>query len=158
MERGTASCSSTFHVPRSALFLRDLLADPQVVRIQQPVDLPPHAARLVAQALERPLRDAQPVGQLADRLRELIARRVPLLQLGQLLVRQALAPVRLLARDERVGRERVLLVLNRADSRVGISDDDVQRIVSREPEIRVPSDIEVTRSVNEGRPIVLSRP
>jgi pilus assembly protein CpaE len=50
------------------------------------------------------------------------------------------------------------LVLNRADSRVGISDDDVMRIVGRKPEVRVPSDVEITRSVNEGRPIVLSRP
>jgi pilus assembly protein CpaE len=55
-------------------------------------------------------------------------------------------------------REHTLLVLNRADSRVGISDDDVERIVGRKPEIRVPSDVEVTRSVNDGRPIVLSRP
>ena len=53
---------------------------------------------------------------------------------------------------------RTVLVLNRADSRVGISDDDVERIVGRKPEIRVPSDVEITRSVNEGRPIVLSRP
>jgi pilus assembly protein CpaE len=53
---------------------------------------------------------------------------------------------------------RVVLVLNRADSRVGISDDDVERIVSRKPQIRVPSDVEITRSVNDGRPIVLSRP
>ena len=35
-------------------------------------------------------------------------------------------------------RERTVLVLNRADSRVGISDDDVERIVGRKPEIRVP--------------------
>ena len=55
-------------------------------------------------------------------------------------------------------REHTLLVLNRADSRVVISDDDVERIVGRKPEIRVPSDVEVTRSVNDGRPIVLSRP
>jgi pilus assembly protein CpaE len=54
--------------------------------------------------------------------------------------------------------ERTVLVLNRADSRVGISDDDVERIVGRKPEVRVPSDVEITRSVNEGRPIVLSRP
>jgi pilus assembly protein CpaE len=51
-----------------------------------------------------------------------------------------------------------VLVLNRADSRVGISDDDVERIVGRKPEIRVPSDVEITRSVNDGRPIVLGRP
>jgi pilus assembly protein CpaE len=54
--------------------------------------------------------------------------------------------------------QRTVLVLNRADSRVGISDDDVERIVGRKPEVRVPSDVEVTRSVNDGRPIVLSRP
>jgi len=55
-------------------------------------------------------------------------------------------------------REHTVVVLNRADSRVGISDDDVERIVGRKPEVRVPSDVEVTRSVNDGRPIVLSRP
>jgi pilus assembly protein CpaE len=54
--------------------------------------------------------------------------------------------------------ERTVLVLNRADSRVGISDDDVERIVGRKPEVRVPSDVEITRSVNDGNPIVLSRP
>jgi pilus assembly protein CpaE len=54
--------------------------------------------------------------------------------------------------------DRIVLVLNRADSRVGISDDDVMRIVGRKPEIRVPSDVEITRSVNDGRPIVLSKP
>jgi pilus assembly protein CpaE len=54
--------------------------------------------------------------------------------------------------------ERIVLTLNRADSRVGISDEDVERIVGRRPEIRVPSDVEITRSVNDGRPIVLSRP
>jgi pilus assembly protein CpaE len=53
---------------------------------------------------------------------------------------------------------RTVLVLNRADSRVGISDDDVERIVGRKPEVRVPSDVEVTRSVNDGKPIVLGRP
>jgi pilus assembly protein CpaE len=54
--------------------------------------------------------------------------------------------------------DRTALVLNRADSRVGISDDDVERIVGRKPEVRVPSDVQVTRSVNDGRPIVLGRP
>jgi len=54
--------------------------------------------------------------------------------------------------------ERTVLILNRADSRVGISDDDVMRIVGRKPDIHVPSDIEITRSVNDGSPIVMSRP
>jgi pilus assembly protein CpaE len=54
--------------------------------------------------------------------------------------------------------ERIVLVLNRADSRVGISDDDVSRIVGRPPDIHVPSDVEIARAVNAGKPIVLSRP
>jgi pilus assembly protein CpaE len=53
---------------------------------------------------------------------------------------------------------RIVFVLNRADSRVGISDEDVARVVGRRPDVRVPSDIEITRSVNEGRPIVLAKP
>ena len=33
-----------------------------------------------------------------------------------------------------------------------------ERIVGRKPEVRVPSDVQITRSVNDGRPIVLGRP
>jgi pilus assembly protein CpaE len=54
--------------------------------------------------------------------------------------------------------EAVTLVLNRADSRVGITDDDVAAIVGRAPQIRVPSDRAIPRSVNEGAPIVLAQP
>ena len=54
--------------------------------------------------------------------------------------------------------DRVLLVLNRADSRVGIDDDDVLAVVGKRPDVRIPSDVEVPRSVNEGRPIVLNKP
>jgi pilus assembly protein CpaE len=50
------------------------------------------------------------------------------------------------------------LVLNRADSRVGISAADVAEIVGRKPDILVPSAREVTRSVNEGIPIVQAQP
>src|SRR5919204_901501 len=53
---------------------------------------------------------------------------------------------------------RIVLVLNRADSRVGIDDEDVLSVISRQPDIRIPSDVEVPRSVNEGTPIVSSRP
>jgi pilus assembly protein CpaE len=53
--------------------------------------------------------------------------------------------------------ERVSLVLNRADSRVGITPDDVTAIMGREPDILIPSDREIPRSVNEGTPIVASR-
>lgn len=53
--------------------------------------------------------------------------------------------------------ERVSLVLNRADSRVGITPDDVSTIVGRGPDVSVPSDREIPRSVNEGTPIVATR-
>jgi pilus assembly protein CpaE len=54
-------------------------------------------------------------------------------------------------------RSRTRLVLNRADSRVGISADDVVAIVGRAPDVTVPSDRDVPRSVNEGKPIVLAK-
>ena len=53
--------------------------------------------------------------------------------------------------------DHVSLVLNRADSRVGITPDDVSTIVGRSPDIAVPSDREIPRSVNEGTPIVATR-
>ena len=53
--------------------------------------------------------------------------------------------------------ERVSLVLNRADSRVGITPEDVSMIIGRTPDVAVPSDREIPRSVNEGTPIVAAR-
>jgi pilus assembly protein CpaE len=53
-------------------------------------------------------------------------------------------------------REHVCLVLNRADSRVGIDRDDVTAVIGRSPDVMVPSDREIARSVNEGTPIVLA--
>jgi pilus assembly protein CpaE len=53
--------------------------------------------------------------------------------------------------------EHVSLVLNRADSRVGITPEDVSTIVGRGPDVSVPSDREIPRSVNEGTPIVASK-
>jgi pilus assembly protein CpaE len=54
--------------------------------------------------------------------------------------------------------ENVKLVLNRARSRVGISDDEVVAIMGREPDILVPSDRDIPRAVNEGKPILTARP
>jgi pilus assembly protein CpaE len=54
--------------------------------------------------------------------------------------------------------ENVKLVLNRARSRVGISDDEVVAIMGREPDIFVPSDRDIPRAVNEGKPILLAKP
>ncbi len=49
----------------------------------------------------------------------------------------------------------IRFVLNRADSQVGIDVDDVTAIVGRAPDVLVPSDRAITRSVNEGMPIAL---
>jgi pilus assembly protein CpaE len=55
-------------------------------------------------------------------------------------------------------RDRVRMVLNRADTQVGITREDVEAVVGRTPDVLVPSHREVARSVNEGVPIVSSRP
>lgn len=49
--------------------------------------------------------------------------------------------------------QRIRIVLNRADSRVGISFEDVLAVLGAEPVVNVPSDRDVTRSVNRGEPI-----
>jgi pilus assembly protein CpaE len=54
--------------------------------------------------------------------------------------------------------DHVKLVLNRARSRVGISDDEVVAIIGRTPDVFVPSDRDIPRAVNEGKPILVSKP
>jgi pilus assembly protein CpaE len=54
--------------------------------------------------------------------------------------------------------DHISLVLNRADTRVGITPEDVSTIVGRSPDVSVPSDREIPRSVNEGTPIVAAKP
>jgi len=54
--------------------------------------------------------------------------------------------------------DNVKLVLNRARSRVGISDEEVVAIMGREPDIFVPSDRDIPRAVNEGKPILIAKP
>jgi pilus assembly protein CpaE len=53
--------------------------------------------------------------------------------------------------------ERVRLVLNRADSNVGVTQNDAVSILGRPPAALVPSHRDVTKAVNEGVPIVISR-
>jgi len=53
--------------------------------------------------------------------------------------------------------DRIRLVLNRADSRVGITQEDVVQVIGRTPDVMVPSDREIPRSVNEGMPIVAAK-
>jgi len=52
----------------------------------------------------------------------------------------------------------IRFLLNRADSQVGITLDDVHAIVGFAPDVMVPSDRAITRSVNEGMPIALKSP
>jgi len=53
-------------------------------------------------------------------------------------------------------RERVRMVLNRADTSVGITHADVVAVLGRAPDILVPSNRDVVRSINSGEPIVLA--
>src|SRR6478672_502525 len=49
----------------------------------------------------------------------------------------------------------VTVVLNRADSQVGIAQTDVEQVIGRTPDVLVPSNRAVPRSLNEGVPILL---
>jgi pilus assembly protein CpaE len=53
-------------------------------------------------------------------------------------------------------RDRIKIVLNRADTNVGISVADAEAVIGRSPDVLVPSDRDVTRSVNAGEAIVLA--
>ena len=54
--------------------------------------------------------------------------------------------------------ERIFLLLNRAHSRVGISQSDIEAVLGRTPDVFIPSDRGIPRTVNEGIPIVVARP
>jgi pilus assembly protein CpaE len=54
-------------------------------------------------------------------------------------------------------RRRVRLLLNRANTNVGIERDDVLAILGRDVDIMVPSAREITRSVNQGEPIAYQK-
>jgi pilus assembly protein CpaE len=54
-------------------------------------------------------------------------------------------------------RRRVKILLNRADTNVGIEREDVLAILGRDVDVLVPSSRDITRSVNQGTPIALAR-
>jgi pilus assembly protein CpaE len=54
--------------------------------------------------------------------------------------------------------EMIHMVLNRAQTQVGINQNEVARVLGREPDVLVPSDREIPRAVNEGVPITIARP
>jgi pilus assembly protein CpaE len=53
--------------------------------------------------------------------------------------------------------DRIRVVLNRADTNVGVTPEDVEAVLGRAPDVLVPSHRDIVRSVNEGAPVVLSR-
>jgi len=54
--------------------------------------------------------------------------------------------------------EIIKLVLNRAQSQVGITQSDVAKVLGIDPDVLVPSDREIPRAINEGVPITLAKP
>jgi pilus assembly protein CpaE len=55
-------------------------------------------------------------------------------------------------------RERFRIVLNRADSKVGLDAGDVERVMKIEVDTMVPSSRLVPMSLNKGRPVVFEEP
>jgi len=53
---------------------------------------------------------------------------------------------------------RITCVLNRANTKVGLTEADAARVLQRKIDIALPSDIIVARSVNRGVPVVVSDP
>jgi pilus assembly protein CpaE len=51
-----------------------------------------------------------------------------------------------------------VLVLNRADTNVGISQDDVRRLLGKSPDVLVPSDRAIPRAITSGKTIVEADP
>jgi pilus assembly protein CpaE len=54
--------------------------------------------------------------------------------------------------------EELTLVLNRADTSVGISEQDVEQLLGRKPDVLVPSDRAIPRAITAGQPIVVAEP
>jgi pilus assembly protein CpaE len=52
----------------------------------------------------------------------------------------------------------VTLVLNRADTNVGIAQADVERLLGRKPDVLVPSDRAIPRAITDGRTITEAEP
>jgi pilus assembly protein CpaE len=55
-------------------------------------------------------------------------------------------------------RDRVLTVLNRADSKVGLIPQDVKQVLTTAPDMTVPSDRAIPKSLNAARAIVAGEP
>ena len=54
--------------------------------------------------------------------------------------------------------DRIITVLNRADSKVGLIPPDVRRVLSSAPSVELPSDRLVPRATNAARPLIVAEP
>ena len=57
-----------------------------------------------------------------------------------------------------VPKEKLMIVLNRADSKVGLEPADVERLLNIKIDALIPSSRSVPASLNKGRPVVLEEP
>ncbi len=57
-----------------------------------------------------------------------------------------------------VPRERLRVVLNRADSKVGVSLGDVERVLKVTVDVKIPSSEVVPQSLNRGVPVFIGQP
>lgn len=57
-----------------------------------------------------------------------------------------------------LGVERRRIILNRADSKVGLTSSDVEELIGEQVALAVPSNSKVTAAVNDGRPLALAFP
>jgi MinD-like ATPase involved in chromosome partitioning or flagellar assembly len=55
-------------------------------------------------------------------------------------------------------RDRILTVLNRSDSKVGLLAHDVKKVLGATPQLEIPSDRRVPRSLNAARALVVTEP
>ena len=57
-----------------------------------------------------------------------------------------------------IARDRLRVVLNRADSKVGVSLNDVERVLKVSVDVKIPSSEMVPQSLNKGVPVFLGQP
>jgi pilus assembly protein CpaE len=103
------------------------------------IDSPPHLSEVVLQAVAE-----------SDTIAFIVALDVPSVKNARLGL-QAFGLLQL-------PMERVLLVLNRADSKVHLAVNDLERALEMKVELALPSEAAVPQSVNQGVPVMLEYP
>jgi pilus assembly protein CpaE len=103
------------------------------------IDSPPHLSEVVLQAVAE-----------SDTIGFIVALDVPSVKNARLGL-QAFGLLQL-------PMERVLLILNRADSKVHLAVNDLERALEMKVELALPSEAAVPQSVNQGVPVMLEYP